>query len=134
MPSHHFSRIPNRQPLSYLISTSTRMPAPAELLSYIDANTDAFIARLSEAVSIASISGDPAYRPKVLEMSDWLNAQLRAVGVETRQADLGTHVMDGHTLPLPPAIVGRIGNDKSKKTVLIYGHFDVQPASKSDGW
>ncbi|KAJ6545630.1 hypothetical protein B0H19DRAFT_1168109 [Mycena capillaripes] len=110
------------------------MPAPAELLSYIDANTDAFIARLSEAVSIASISGDPAYRPKVLEMSDWLNAQLRAVGVETRQADLGTHVMDGHTLPLPPAILGRIGNDKSKKTVLIYGHFDVQPASKSDGW
>ncbi|KAJ6545620.1 hypothetical protein B0H19DRAFT_1267020 [Mycena capillaripes] len=110
------------------------MPAPAELLSYIDANTDAFIARLSEAVSIASISGGPAYRPKVLEMSDWLNSQLRAVGVETRQADLGTHFMDGHTLPLPPAILGRIDNDKSKKTVLIYGHFDFQPASKSDGW
>ncbi|KAJ6545623.1 hypothetical protein B0H19DRAFT_1267023 [Mycena capillaripes] len=42
--------------------------------------------------------------------------------------------MDGHTLPLPPAILGRIGNDKSKKTVLIYGYFDVQPAAKSDGW
>ncbi|KAJ6545603.1 hypothetical protein B0H19DRAFT_1075892 [Mycena capillaripes] len=79
----------------------TRGPE-ADLCYYArDANTDAFIARLSETVSIASISGDPAYRPKVLEMSDWLNAQLRAVGIETRQADVDTHVMDGHTLLLP---------------------------------
>ena len=42
--------------------------------------------------------------------------------------------MDGQTLQLPPAILGRIGEDKDKKTVLIYGHFDVQPAAKSDGW
>ncbi|KAK7059796.1 CNDP dipeptidase [Favolaschia claudopus] len=110
------------------------MPAPAEFLKYVDAQSDAFISRLSDAVSIASISGDPAYRPKVVEMSNWLNAQLQAVGVTTKQVDLGTHVMDGKTLNLPPAILGRIGEDKSKKTVLIYGHFDVQPASKSDGW
>ncbi|KAJ7510601.1 hypothetical protein B0H11DRAFT_1700711 [Mycena galericulata] len=110
------------------------MPAPADLLSYIDANEKSFIARLSEAVAIPSISGDPAFRPSVLKMSDWLNAQLRAVGVTTKQVDLGTHVMDGQTLPLPSAILGKIGEDKSKKTVLIYGHFDVQPAAKSDGW
>jgi Cys-Gly metallodipeptidase DUG1 len=67
-------------------------------------------------------------------MSDWLNAQLQAVGVTTKQVDLGTHVMDGQTLPLPHAILGRIGDDAGKKTVLIYGHFDVQPASLSDGW
>ncbi|KAJ7621054.1 hypothetical protein FB45DRAFT_928219 [Roridomyces roridus] len=110
------------------------MPAPAALLSYIDAQTDAFITRLAEAVAIPSISGDPAYRDRVHDMSNWLNAQLQAVGVTTKQVDLGTHVMDGQTLHLPPAILGRIGEDKSKKTVLIYGHFDVQPASKSDGW
>ncbi|KAJ7445447.1 hypothetical protein FB451DRAFT_1376152 [Mycena latifolia] len=110
------------------------MPAPAELLSYIDAHTDAFIARLSEAVAIPSISGDPAFRPAVHKMSDWLAAQLRAVGVEVKQVDLGTHGMDGQTLPLPPVILGKIGSSPNKKTVLIYGHFDVQPASKSDGW
>ncbi|KAJ7083462.1 hypothetical protein C8R44DRAFT_822476 [Mycena epipterygia] len=110
------------------------MPAPKELLSYIDAQTDAFIARLGEAVAIPSISGDPAFRPSVLKMSEWLDTQLRAVGVTTKRVDLGTHVMDGQTLPLPPAILGRIGNDPAKKTVLLYGHFDVQPAAKGDGW
>ncbi|KAJ7476722.1 hypothetical protein FB451DRAFT_1132063 [Mycena latifolia] len=110
------------------------MPAPPELLSYIDAHSDAFIARLAEAVAIPSISGDPAFRPKVLEMGDWLAAQLRGVGVEVKQVDLGTHVVDGQTLPLPPAILGRIGSSPHKKTVLIYGHFDVQPAARADGW
>ncbi|KAJ7445456.1 hypothetical protein FB451DRAFT_1148779 [Mycena latifolia] len=102
------------------------MPAPAELLSYIDAHTDAFIERLSQAVAIPSISDDPAFRPAVREMSYWLAAQLRAVGVEVKQVELGSHVMDGQTLPLP-VILGKIGNSPNKKTVLIYGHFDVQP-------
>ncbi|KAJ6603299.1 hypothetical protein DFH09DRAFT_1124141 [Mycena vulgaris] len=110
------------------------MPAPPELLSYIDSHTDAFIARLGAAVAIPSISGDPAFRPRVVEMAHWLDAQLRAVGVTTSLVDLGTHVMDGQTLPLPPAILGKIGEDPKKKTVLVYGHFDVQPAALSDGW
>ncbi|KAJ7035849.1 hypothetical protein C8F04DRAFT_1096925 [Mycena alexandri] len=110
------------------------MPAPPTFLSWVDASTDAFISRLSHAVAIPSISGDPAFRPRVQEMSDWLNAELKKVGVETKQVDLGTHVMDGQTLPLPNAILGKIGSDTNKKTVLIYGHFDVQPASLSDGW
>jgi Cys-Gly metallodipeptidase DUG1 len=37
--------------------------------------------------------------------------------------------MDDQELALPPAILGRIGHDPLKKTVLIYGHFDVQPVS-----
>ncbi|KAJ7035858.1 hypothetical protein C8F04DRAFT_1181890 [Mycena alexandri] len=52
----------------------------------------------------------PALRPPVrritsryphsAEMSDWLNAELNKVGVETKRVNLGTHVMDGQTLPL----------------------------------
>lgn len=63
-------------------------------------------------------------------MANWLDEHLKAVGVETKQVDLGDHELDGHTLKLPPAILGRIGNDPKKKTVLVYGHFDVQPVSK----
>ncbi|KAF7358799.1 CNDP dipeptidase [Mycena sanguinolenta] len=110
------------------------MAAPKELLDWIDASAPAFIARLGEAVAIPSISSDPAHRPHVLEMSNWLNEQLQAVGVTTKQVDMGTHDMDGQTLQLPPVVLGRIGEDPKKKTVLIYGHFDVQPASQSDGW
>ncbi|KAJ7127526.1 hypothetical protein C8R43DRAFT_1027535 [Mycena crocata] len=110
------------------------MPAPPELLSYIDAHAEPFIARLAQAVAIPSISGDPAFRPAVHQMSAWLAEQLTHVGVTVRPVPLGTHVMDGQTLELPPALLGRIGDDPKKKTVLIYGHFDVQPAAKSDGW
>jgi hypothetical protein len=37
--------------------------------------------------------------------------------------DLGTHVMDGHTLPLPPILLGSYGNDPKKITVLVYGQY-----------
>lgn len=77
-----------------------------------------------------SVSGETARRQDVIRMAKWLNNQLTELGVETKLVDLGTHVMDGQELPLPPAILGKIGNDKSKKTVLIYGHFDVQPVCR----
>jgi hypothetical protein len=62
-------------------------------------------------------------------MGNWLNAQLNQLGVETKLVDLGTHEMQGQTLQLPPAIMGRLGSDPAKKTVLVYGHYDVQPVS-----
>jgi Cys-Gly metallodipeptidase DUG1 len=107
---------------------------PASLIQYIDDNADAFIQRLAHAVAIPSVSGDAAHRPDVLKMAVWLDTHLKALGVETKVVDLGKHTMDGQELGLPPAILGRLGRDPLKKTVLIYGHFDVQPASKSDGW
>lgn len=76
-----------------------------------------------------SISGNGAHRPDVYKMSAWLDGQLKSLGVTTKLVDLGKHVMDGEELPLPPAILGRIGDDPKKKTVLIYGHYDVQPVS-----
>ena len=49
--------------------------------------------------------------------------------------DIGTQKMhDGVTRPLPPVILGKLGEDPKKKTLLIYGHMDVQPALKTDGW
>lgn len=41
---------------------------------------------------------------------------------------------DGTQLELPPLLIGNIGADKNKPTVLVYGHLDVQPAHKDDGW
>ncbi|KAI0320430.1 CNDP dipeptidase [Amylostereum chailletii] len=110
------------------------MAAPSDFLSYVDGNKDGFIKRLAAAVEIPSISGDPARRDDVFRMASFLESELQAYGVETKRVDLGTHVMEGKELPLPPAILGRIGHDTSKKTILIYGHFDVQPAELSDGW
>ena len=35
---------------------------------------------------------------------------------------------------MPPVIMGQLGSDPKKKTLLVYGHLDVQPANKEDGW
>lgn len=40
----------------------------------------------------------------------------------------------GEEIPLPPIVLGHLGTDSKKKTVCIYGHLDVQPASIDDGW
>ncbi|ETN72398.1 peptidase dimerization domain protein [Necator americanus] len=60
--------------------------------------------------------------------------RLEKLGVCCTLQDLGKHIVDGKELPLPPVLFGQLGDDKSKKTVLVYGHVDVQPAAKSDGW
>lgn len=60
-------------------------------------------------------------------MGQWLQAQLNKVGVTTDSIPLGKQEIEGQTLDLPPVLVGKIGADPKKKTILIYGHFDVQP-------
>ena len=74
-----------------------------------------------------SVSGDPARRDDVFCMSKWLKDQLEDLSVETTCVDLGEQ--EGGTLKLPPVILGTVGKDPKKKTVLVYGHYDVQPVS-----
>lgn len=57
------------------------------------------------------------------------------MGVKCEQIENGEQTLpDGRKLKLPPVLFGVLGQDKNKKTLLIYGHLDVQPAKKSDGW
>ena len=45
--------------------------------------------------------------------------------------ELGQQEMpDGSKLELPPVLCGQLGEDSNKKTLLVYGHLDVQPANK----
>ena len=90
------------------------------------------VSRASPQTSdVFSVSGDLTHREDVIKMATFMNDQLSALGVETRLEDLGTASFDGQDTPLPPAVLGKIGEDPNKKTLLIYGHFDVQPVSIS---
>lgn len=103
---------------------------PPFIAQYIDQNEKAFIDRLAKAVAIPSVSGDAAYRKHVFEMADFLETELKKLNVDTKKVPLGKHTLDGQELELPPAILGTLGTDKNKKTILIYGHFDVQPVCR----
>lgn len=68
-------------------------------------------------------------------MVEWTSKRLQNLGAHTELRDVGNQELyDGTVLPLPPILLGSLGNDPNKKTVLLYGHLDVQPAHKDDGW
>jgi Cys-Gly metallodipeptidase DUG1 len=83
----------------------------------------------AQTPDVFSVSGDLSHREDVFKMAKFMEDQLKALGVETRLEDLGTASFDGQDIKLPPAVLGKIGEDPNKKTLLIYGHFDVQPVS-----
>lgn len=63
-------------------------------------------------------------------MGHFVQRELNALGVDTKLIPLGPQELDGQTVELPPVVIGRLGDDKSKKTVLVYAHYDVQPVSE----
>ena len=66
-------------------------------------------------------------------MADFLASELESVGAEVEKRPLGKQPHKEH-LQLPPVVVARYGRDPKKRTILVYGHYDVQPAQKEDGW
>lgn len=105
------------------------------VFSYIDANKQKFIQNLSDAVAIKSVSAWSDTRPEIVRMMKWAATRLEQLGAATELKDIGKQKMhDGSLIDLPPVLFGKLGNDPNKKTVLVYGHLDVQPALKDDGW
>ncbi|GMT15188.1 hypothetical protein PFISCL1PPCAC_6485 [Pristionchus fissidentatus] len=117
---------------------SQAMPVPEsayeKVYAAIDSAADSFVARLAEAVAIPSVSAEPKRRPDVKRMCEWAEKALQKLGATTEMIDPGLQKTPTGDIPLPPIVFGTLGTNKNKKTVLVYGHLDVQPAEKSDGW
>ncbi|XP_013109891.2 cytosolic non-specific dipeptidase [Stomoxys calcitrans] len=106
-----------------------------KLFSFIDENKSKYIDVLKTAVAIQSVSAWPDKRAEIQHMVEWTAEKLKALGTEIEFADIGEQQLaDGKKIPLPNVILGDLGKDPKKKTVLVYGHLDVQPALKEDGW
>ncbi|CAK9797255.1 Cytosolic non-specific dipeptidase [Anthophora quadrimaculata] len=105
------------------------------LFSYIDDHKADYVNNLREAVAIKSVSAWPDHRNEIIKMMKWAEVRLKSLGATTELADVGKQELpDGSKIPLPPVLLGTLGSDPKKKTVLLYGHLDVQPALKEDGW
>ena len=66
-------------------------------------------------------------------MTEFLFTELKALGAHVESRPLGLQP-GSSTLHLPPVIVARYGSSPTARTILVYGHYDVQPAFKDDGW
>jgi len=110
-------------------------PPLAKLFDHVNANKDKYIKTLKEVVGIQSVSCSPDKRDDVIAMMKWAEKRLKALGATVELCDVGSQKLDdGRTLKLPPVILGSLGKDPKKPTLCIYGHLDVQPAAKKDGW
>ena len=58
-------------------------------------------------------------RPEVHRMGKWLQDELVKLGAEIRSVPMGPQTLDGQTVELPPVLVGSLGKDPKKKTILL---------------
>ena len=95
------------------------------VLSRIDQNMDAAIARLFEFVAIPSVSTDPAFKDECQRAAQWACDALIAIGFEASVRQTAGH----------PMVVGTVKAARPDvPRVLFYGHYDVQPADPLDLW
>ena len=82
-------------------------------------------AELDEFLRIPSVSARSEHNADTARCADWLAKQLRAIGM-----DASIHQTPGH-----PIVVGEWRKaGPSAPTILVYGHYDVQPAEPLELW
>jgi acetylornithine deacetylase/succinyl-diaminopimelate desuccinylase-like protein len=102
-----------------------------DVRAYIDAHAREFFDALKGWLTIPSISGDPQRGADVRRSAEWLAAHLRQTGFPTVEVwETGTPDSPG----LPAVFAQWPAADKGARTVLVYGHHDVQPVEPLDEW
>ena len=97
----------------------------SEIKSYIDSNRDKMLNELLEFLRIPSVSADPKHKVDVRKAAEWVRDQMKSSGLEAVEI----FETAGH-----PMVYGEKILDTSKPTVLVYGHYDVQPPDPLDLW
>jgi len=93
--------------------------------SYIKNNKQRFLNELIDLLKIPSVSADSAYKKDVLLTADFVLNSLKKAGCDN---------VELCETPGYPIIYGEKIIDKNLPTVLVYGHYDVQPADPIELW
>lgn len=88
-------------------------------------NKNRFLDELLELLRIPSVSADSKFRDDVLRAAKYLQEKFKAAGVDTVEIC----ETEGHPIVYAEKLV-----DPSLPTVLVYGHYDVQPADPYELW
>lgn len=93
--------------------------------AYIEQHKDRFLNELIELLKIPSISADSAYSKDIIKTAELVKESLKKAGCDSTEIC----ETDGH-----PIVYGEKIIDPSLPTVLVYGHYDVQPPDPLDLW
>ncbi|HCN82233.1 MAG TPA: peptidase dimerization domain protein, partial [Sphingobacteriaceae bacterium] len=96
-----------------------------EIKKYISENKQRFLDELLELLRIPSVSADQKYKNDVLKTADFIAGKLKAAGADKVEVCPTA----GY-----PIVYGEKITDPSKPTVLVYGHYDVQPPDPLELW
>src|SRR4051812_9170483 len=93
--------------------------------TYLAERRDQSYNELLELLRIPSISTEPAHKADVAAAADWVAARLKKAGVpEVEIVPTAKH----------PVVIGRWHAAPGKQTVIVYGHYDVQPVDPLELW
>jgi len=111
----------------YLIEDSiyNRITPMSDVQEYIDQNIETFQKQLFELLRIPSVSTDSSKKSDVQEAANFLSSQLKEIGLDK----VTVHKTPGH-----PIITAEKTLHSDRPTVLIYGHYDVQPPDPEELW
>ena len=102
------------------------MTDSTKAVEYVRSNGKRFLDELKEFVAIPSVSTLDEHKPDVRRAADWVAAQLRSI----KMKKVMIMPTKGH-----PVVYGEwLGAGKSAPTVMIYGHYDVQPVDPIQLW
>ncbi|MEP2240411.1 MAG: dipeptidase [Maribacter sp.] len=93
--------------------------------NYIAENKDRFLNEIIELLKIPSVSADPAFSQDVLNAAEM---------VKSRLEDAGCDIVEIHETAGYPIVYAEKIINKDLPTVLVYGHYDVQPAEPLELW
>ncbi len=96
----------------------------AAIETYLNEHSEAFLEELFELLRIPSVSADPAHAGDIGTAGQWVADKLAAIGIESE-----VFPTKGH-----PIVYGESPKIEGAPTVLVYGHYDVQPVDPLDQW
>jgi acetylornithine deacetylase/succinyl-diaminopimelate desuccinylase-like protein len=92
--------------------------------AYLQKNSERFVADLVELLKIPSVSADSAFKADVRRAAQAVQQQMQRAGLQAEIAETPGH----------PIVFGTRCDNPGAPTLLIYGHYDVQPPDPLDLW
>ena len=96
-----------------------------DVKSYLESNKDRFLSELFELIRIPSVSAKEAHKADMYKCAEHIKAQLLKDGVDKAEV----YETEGHPVVYAEKII-----NPALPTVMVYGHYDVQPAEPLDLW